>query len=175
MPGETYAFDYVAAEDATLMTMEYQAADDVVEAVRSTRASDGGGAWPSRSGCWMPWLPQRKRRRSFRKEIKYNYNDYQFLCVKLQAAPAQFAFVEGMTVYEPSGLGLGWEAEVCRSVCGREEALRENFYPLEVSFCVATVMRASEAGRRVRQKIGGRDDVYRPDTGGISALRRGVL
>lgn len=156
LPGETYAFDYVAAEDATLMTMEYQAADDVVEAVRSTPAIAPVMAAESMA------LTQRmldalaateEAATELCKEIKYNYNDYQFLCVKLQTAPTRFAFVEGMTVYEPSGLGLGWEAEVCRAFCGQEEALRANFYPLEVSFCVATVMRASEAGRRVRQEL----------------------
>lgn len=156
LPGETYAFDYVAAEDATLMTMEYQAADDLVEAVTSTPAIAPVMAAESMAltkRMLDALAATEEAATELCKEIKYNYNDYQFLCVKLQTAPARFAFVEGMTVYEPSGLGLGWEAEVCRAFFGQEEALREKFYPLELCFCVATVMRASEAGRRVRQAL----------------------
>lgn len=155
-PGEMYAFDYVAAEDSSLVTMEYQAVEDVAEAVTSTPAIAPMMASESMA------LTQRMldaltatedAATELCKELKYNYNDYQFLCVKLPTAPTRFAFVEGLTVFEPSGLGLGWEAEICRAFCGQEAVLREQFYPLDVHFCVETVMRASEAGRRVRKEL----------------------
>jgi len=33
LPGEKYAFDYVACEDSTLMTLNYQTEEDIAEAV----------------------------------------------------------------------------------------------------------------------------------------------
>ena len=156
LPGEKYAFDYVACEDSTLMTLNYQTEEDIAEAVMSTPAiapviATASMEFTRRMLETLAALGEAAT--SLCKEIKYNYNDYKFLCMKLQMTPAQFSFVENLPVFEPSGLGLGWEAEVCRAFCGQEAALKENFYPLDVSFSVAAVMRASEAGRRVRKEL----------------------
>ena len=156
LPGEIYSFDYVAVEDSSLVTMEYQAAEDVVEAVTSTPAIAPVMAAESMAltkRMLDALAATEEAAAELCKEIKYNYNDYQFLCVKLQTAPTRFAFVEGMPVFEPSGMGLGWEAEMCRAYCEQEEELREKFYPLDVHFCVETVMRASEVGQRVRKEL----------------------
>ena len=115
LPGEIYSFDYVAAEDSSLVTMEYQAEEDVVEAVTSTPAIAPVMAAESMAltkRMLDALTATEEAAAELYKEIKYNYNDYQFLCVKLQTAPARFAFVEGMPVFEPSGMGLGWEAEM---------------------------------------------------------------
>lgn len=156
LPGEKYTFDYVASEDSTLMTLPYLAAEDVVEAVASTPSIAPVMAAASMAlteRMLSALAATEEAATELCKEIKYNYNDYQFLCVKLQTAPTRFAFVEGLTVFEPSGLGLGWEAEVCRAFCEHDAALREKFYALDVNFCLETVMRASETGRRVRKEL----------------------
>ena len=121
LPGEKYAFDYVACEDSTLMTLNYQTEEDIAEAVMSTPAiapviATASMEFTRRMLETLAALGEAAT--SLCKEIKYNYNDYKFLCMKLQMTPAQFSFVENLPVFEPSGLGLGWEAEVCRVFCG---------------------------------------------------------
>ena len=87
------------------------------------------------------------------KELKYNYNEYKFMCVQLGTAPEQFEFVEHLIPLESSRLDSSWEADLCRAYCSQRSALDKGYYPLDVSFCVETVMRASTVSRKFSQEL----------------------
>ena len=156
LPGDTYSFDYVASEDSTLAVLDYTSEEDIAEAVTGTVAiapAMAAASMEHTKGLLDALTSVEEAASTLCKDLKYNYNDYKFLCAKVQMPPAQFIFVEVLTAPESSGLASGWEADTVRAFCGQAPALRKIFYPLEPSFCVEAVMRASETGRRVRQEL----------------------
>ncbi len=156
LPGDTYAFDYVASEDSSLASLDYTTVDDLAEAVNGMVAIAPAMAAASmeHTKAMLDALSSVEEAAStLCKDLKYNYNDYKFLCAKIQKAPSQFVFVEVLAEPESSGLASGWEADVVRAFCGQAPALKKMFYPLEPSFCVEAVMRAAETGRRVCKEM----------------------
>lgn len=156
LPGEKYAFDYVVLEESTLVVLDYGAEEDVAGAVTGTPAIAPVMASASMelTGGLLDTLAfVEESATGLCKEIKYNYNDYRFLCAKLRKDPTRFPLVEALAEPTPSALGSGWEADAIRAFNEQKEALRKGFYPLDVNFCVDTVMRASETGRRIRKDI----------------------
>ena len=156
LPGDTYAFDYVAEEDATLAVLDYTAETDVAEAVTGTvtiAPAMAAASMEHTKGLLDALASVEETATTLCKDLKYNYNDYKFLCAKVKLPPSQFIFVEVLTEPENSGLASGWEAEVIRAFCGQAPALKKMFYPLEPGFCVEAVMRASEMGRKVRKEL----------------------
>ena len=92
-PGEEYDFDYVASEDSTLITMEYNADEDLAEAVTSTAAiapAMAAASMEHTSGVLDALVSIEEAATELCKEIRYNYNDYKFLCAKLQKGPVRF-------------------------------------------------------------------------------------
>ena len=84
-PGEEYDFDYVASEDSTLITMEYNADEDLAEAVTSTAAiapAMAAASMEHTSGVLDALVSIEEAATELCKEIRYNYNDYKFLCRK---------------------------------------------------------------------------------------------
>ena len=156
LPGDTYAFDYVAEEDATLAVLDYTTETDVAEAVTGTvtiAPAMAAASMEHTKGLLDALVSVEETATTLCKDLKYNYNDYKFLCAKVKLPPSQFIFVEALTEPENSGLASGWEAEVIRAFCGQAPALKKMFYPLEPGFCVEAVMRASEMGRKVRKEL----------------------
>ena len=156
LPGDTYAFDYVAEEDATLAVLDYTTETDVAEAVTGTvtiAPAMAAASMEHTKGLLDALASVEETATTLCKDLKYNYNDYKFLCAKVKLPPSQFIFVEALTEPENSGLASGWEAEVIRAFCGQAPALKKMFYPLEPGFCVEAVMRASEMGRKVRKEL----------------------
>ena len=156
LPGDTYAFDYVAEEDATLAVLDYTAETDVAEAVTGTvtiAPAMAAASMEHTKGLLDALASVEETATTLCKDLKYNYNDYKFLCAKVKLPPSQFIFVEALTEPENSGLASGWEADVIRAFCGQAPALKKMFYPLEPGFCVEAVMRASEMGRKVRKEL----------------------
>ncbi|MCR5652243.1 MAG: hypothetical protein K6F88_00415 [Ruminococcus sp.] len=156
LPGDIYSFDYVALEESTLLVMDYLSEDDIAEAVSGTPAIApvmAAAGMEFASGILDALDATSQAASDFCKEIKYNYNDYKFMCVKLDRTPEQFSFVEQLPVPDAPEILSGWEAEVCRTYCDQRSSLEQSFYPLNVSFCVETVMRACASGRRIRKDL----------------------
>ena len=119
-PGEEYDFDYVASEDSTLITMEYNADEDLAEAVTSTAAiapAMAAASMEHTSGVLDALVSIEEAATELCKEIRYNYNDYKFLCAKLQKDPVRFPLVEALTQPEPSALTSGWQFEIVKAFC----------------------------------------------------------
>ena len=156
LPGDTYSFDYVAAEDSTLAVLDYTTPEDLAESVTGMVAiapAMAAASMEHTKGLLDALASVEEAASTLCKDLKYNYNDYKFLCAKVKMPPAQFVFVEVLAEPESSGLASGWEADVVRAFCGQAPALRKMFYPLEPSFCVEAVMRSAETGRRVRKEM----------------------
>ncbi len=163
-PGEKYAFDYVALEDSTLMTTEYGVPEDVAEAVSgaaSIAPAMAMGSMEHAKALLDTLSTATEAATELCKKIKYDYNDYKFLCAKLAMPPTRFPLVEALTSPEPSALESGWEAQTARAYCDHKETLKKEFYSLDVSFCAETVMRASETGRKARQELAATTDLIR--------------
>ena len=156
LPGDTYAFDYVASEDSTLAVVDYTSEADLAEAVNGMVAiapAIAAACMEHTKSLLDALAAIEEGATTLCKDLKYNYNDYKFLCAKIQMPPAQFVFVEALAAPESSGLASGWEADIVRAFCGQAPALKKMFYPLEPGFCVEAVMRAAETGRRVRKEV----------------------
>lgn len=163
LPGDMYTFDYVAREDSTLITLDYTSESDIADAVEGTPAIApvmAATGMEFAAGMLDSLSSVTETATNFCREVKYNYNDYKFLCVKIEQAPQQYSFVEQLPLPEPSAIGSGWEAEICRAFCEQKAALDKGFYPLNVHFCVDAVMRASETGRRVRKELEAAREFY---------------
>ncbi len=155
-PGEEYDFDYVASENSSLIVMEYNEDTDLAEAVTSTAAiapAMAAASMEHTSGVLDALVSIEEAATELCKEIRYNYNDYKFLCAKLQKDPVRFPLVEALTQPEPSALTSGWQFEIVKAFCEQQAALKKAFYPLNVSFCVEAVMRAAEIGRQARKDL----------------------
>lgn len=155
-PGETYKFDYVASSDSTLMILDYQSENDLVEAVTNTPAIApviAAASMESASRMLDALAAAGDAAEALCRDIQYNYKEYQFMCVKLQEQPMVFDFLESLAAPEPSGFDAGWEASLCRAFCDQRAALEKNFYPLDISFCVDTFLRAASIGRKLCQEL----------------------
>ncbi|MBR1885038.1 MAG: cyclic nucleotide-binding domain-containing protein [Schwartzia sp.] len=155
-PGEPYAFDCVVREDSTLAVLEYAAEEDIAEAVAGSPAIAPAmaAAGMAHAVAMLDALGAAgEAAANLCKDIKYNYNDYKFLCAKIQQEPTRFPLVETLAQPDASGLDAGWEAGVCRAFCGQEPTLKKMFYAADVNFCVETVMRASATGRKARKAL----------------------
>ncbi|MBE6097047.1 MAG: hypothetical protein E7198_04510 [Schwartzia succinivorans] len=155
-PGDLYVFDYAAAEDTTLLVFDYTSDDDIVDAVSSATAIApvmAASNMEFANGMLDALNSVTDTAANFCKEIKYNYNDYKFMCVKLEKEPEQFSFVEQLPTPDTPEITSSWEAEICRSFCEHRGALEANYYSLGTSFCIEAVMRASATGRRIRKEL----------------------
>lgn len=155
-PGDLYVFDYAAAEDTTLLVFDYTSDDDIVDAVSSATAIApvmAASNMEFANGMLDALNSVTDTAANFCKEIKYNYNDYKFMCVKLEKEPEQFSFVEQLPTPDTPEITSSWEAEICRSFCENRGALEANYYSLGTSFCIEAVMRASATGRRIRKEL----------------------
>ena len=155
-PGDLYVFDYAAAEDTTLLVFDYTSDDDIVDAVSSATAIAPVMAASNMefvNGMLDALNSVTDTAANFCKEIKYNYNDYKFMCVKLEKEPEQFSFVEQLPTPDTPEITSSWEAEICRSFCEHRGDLEANYYSLGTSFCIEAVMRASATGRRIRKEL----------------------
>lgn len=155
-PGDLYVFDYAAAEDTTLLVFDYTSDDDIVDAVSSATAIApvmAASNMEFANGMLDALNSVTDTAANFCKEIKYNYNDYKFMCVKLEKEPEQFSFVEQLPTPDTPEITSSWEAEICRSFCEHRGDLEANYYSLGTSFCIEAVMRASATGRRIRKEL----------------------
>ena len=155
-PDEAYDFDYVAIEDSMLITMDYTAETDLAEAVTSTPAiapAMAAASMEHTAEIMDALISIEETATELCKEIRYNYNDYKFLCAKLRKDPVRFPMVEALAPPEPSGLSSGWQADMVKAFCEQQAVLKKAFYPLHVSFCVETAMRAAEIGRQARKDL----------------------
>ncbi|TYZ30716.1 hypothetical protein FZ041_01170 [Selenomonas caprae] len=152
VPAETYRFDYIAREESTLIVLDYESEDDIVEAVTGTPAIAPVIAAASMEAAVKMLNALSSAADSAAelcKDIKYNYNEYQFMCVQLQQQPENFVFISALAAPEPAGTTAGWEADLCRAFCDRRALLEKEFYPLDTTFCLATVMRAASIERKI--------------------------
>lgn len=149
-PGDVYSFDHIALTDSVLMVADYTTENDIAEAVKSTAAIAPAMATASMNfavGLLESVDANYEAAEALCKELKYNYMDYSFLCVKLEKEPEKFPFIESMIMPESSTVGDGWEAEACRAFAANGEELKKGFYAMDVSFSVSTVMQAYKASR----------------------------
>ena len=156
LPGDVYAFDYVAAENSTLAETDYFSEEDIVTAVSGAPAIAPIMASSSMSftrSMLDALTAAEKEAADFCKDLKYNYNNYKFMCVKLERDPQSFPYIDSLEAPEPSGADAGWEAGLCRAFCAKKEELKKSFYALDVSFCAGTVMQAAAIGRGIRRAL----------------------
>lgn len=152
LPGKMYVFDYVAVEDTLLATLDYASEEDIADAVTSTPAIGpfmANAAMNLTRKMLDALTAAEDAATELCQDIKYKYNDYKFLCVKLGKDPEKFSFVEALAAPELSGFGSGWEESVCRAFCDQKEVLGNSIYSLDINFCVAAVMLASQAGCKI--------------------------
>lgn len=155
-PGDTYAFDYTADSDSTLVVFDYASEDDIFEAVTNTPAIAPviAAASMRNAAAMLDALSAASDAAdALCKELAEQYREYAILCVKAKKAPASFPVVECLSAPEPSGLSSGWEASLCRAACDHQGELKKAFYALDLSFCFATVLRASHFEAKVRQEL----------------------
>lgn len=155
-PGDIYSFDYIATADSILATFDYINEDTIAAAVAGmpTIAPIIAGANMSFVKAMLDKLAAIEEEAvSTSSDMKFNYNDYKFLCVKLDKEPAIFPYIEELTSPEPSGMVDHWEANTVQAFCEQHEELKKNYYALNNSFCVDTVMRAAEIGQHVRTAL----------------------
>ena len=154
--GEIYSFDIVALMDCVLVVIDYRNEDSIAEAVMATPAIA-----PVMASASMAFSKALLESLSINeniaadlcKEIKRNYMDYSFLCVKLETEPQKFSFIEAMITPEPSKLSEGWEAKACLAFCANSDEIKKGYLAMDVSFCVSVVMQAAETGRRIRKSL----------------------
>ncbi|SFT50545.1 hypothetical protein SAMN02910356_00846 [Selenomonas sp. GACV-9] len=156
LPGEAYCFDYTAHNDSTLLVFDYTSEDDIVEAVTTTPAIApviAAASMESASKLLDAFAAAADAAAKLCQDLKYNYNEYRFMCVDLQQEPQNFDFITTLAAPEPATMTSGWEADLCRAFCDQKTLLERDFYPLDTSFCVATVMRAAAIERKICQEI----------------------
>ncbi|MDY4697437.1 MAG: hypothetical protein SO362_06080 [Selenomonas montiformis] len=157
-PEETYTFDYTAGSDATLLVLDYQSDEDILEAVTNTPAIApviAATSMKNAAAMLAALSSSSEAAEALCRELAYQYREYTFMCVKLHQAPERFAFVEALSAPEASGLSSSWEASLCHSCCDQQEALKQGFYPLDLNFCMGTVMQASSLERKIRHELEG--------------------
>ena len=156
LPGDVYTFDFIASADSILATFDYVNEDSIAEAITGTPtiAPIIAGANMNFVNAMLEKLAAlEEEAASISSDMKFNYNDYKFLCVKLNKEPAKFPYIEELTSPEPSGMTDHWEANTVLAFCEQYDNLKKNFYSLNISFCVDTVMRAAEIGQHIRTAL----------------------
>lgn len=155
-PGDTYAFTYTAGSDCTLVAFDYHSEDDIFEAVTNTPAIAPviAAASMKNAATLLDALSAASDAAdALCEELKEQYRDYAILCVKAMKAPESFPVVETLSAPEPSGISSSWEASLCRAACDHQDELKKGFYALDLSFCFAAVLRASQFESKIRQDL----------------------
>ena len=82
LPGDTYAFDYVAEEDATLAVLDYTTETDIAEAVTGTvtiAPAMAAASMEHTKGLLDALASVEETATTLCKDLKYNYNDYKYM------------------------------------------------------------------------------------------------
>lgn len=156
LPGDVYSFDYVAQDESIIGVMDYKSQDSIVDAVTDTPAIAPVMAAASMdfAQALVDSLQENEEAAvSLCKELKYNYINYSFLCVKLAREPKKFDFIDAIITPEPSPVSGCWEAAACKAYCGQKDELKKGFYAADVSFSVSAVMLATETGRKILKAL----------------------
>lgn len=156
LPGDTYSFDYVALTDSVIMVVDYASENDIAAAVKATAAIAPAMAATSMTlaaDLLESVAANHEAAVALCKELKYNYMDYSFLCVKLEKEPEKFPFIEAIVTPETPNVGDSWEAEACKAFAEKSDELKTGFYGMDVNFSVATVMQAYAASRQFMKAL----------------------
>lgn len=155
-PGERYTFNYVAKDTTIILRFDYESEDDIVTAVTSTPAvapAIASASMEAVKNTLHALSEATDAANDLCKELKYNYNEYQFMCVQLGKAPSKYPLLDVLAAPEPSEALSGWQADICKAFCDNKDELEKSFYPLNVNFCVETVMRAASLGHYFIQEL----------------------
>lgn len=155
-PGDVYSFDYVAKAESIIGIIDYRSSDTIVDAVTDTPAIA-----PVMAAASMDFVQalltslqeNEDAAAALCKELKYNYINYSFLCVKLEREPKKFDFIDAIITPEPSPVSGCWEAAACKAYCAQKDDLKKGYYASDVSFSVAAVMLATETGRKILKAL----------------------
>lgn len=170
-PDEEYGFTYMVSEDATLIVYDYSDDEDLVEVLKHNAAAAGSLVQANIDfSCELikTLTDLEEEAENLCKELKYNYNDYKFLCVKANMLPQVFVFIDTLLPLEPSQINYGWEAQIIQAFSEHGASLKETFYPLDISFCIEAFMRASATGKKLRKAIEAAADYLSATTAGAT-------
>lgn len=153
---DVYDFDVLVKEDCSLAVFDYHSDDDIANAVLGIPAIASAVASANMDFAKELLFMLSKSSETLEsicRDTKYNYNDYKFLCAKLQKSPETFTYIESLIQPEPSALLAGWQSSVVNAFASQKNTLRANFYVLDPALCVSTVMQAALVGRELRKEL----------------------
>jgi hypothetical protein len=85
------------------------------------------------------------------QNIKESYKTYAELCESLGEAPDEFESVERLP--DPPENESEWIKEIVDACAAKDAVLRQNFYGLDVNFCVASIVTCGNIVRKIRKEL----------------------
>lgn len=154
--GSHYTCEYIANEDSTLFIYDYQSEANLLELVKANPSIAPVMASASIAllqGFFEALAAVHKRGCDLCARLKSDYEAYKDTCAKLMLAPEKFEEIAALSEPEQPTILSGWRAELCRAFHEQDEQLRKEYYPLDSSFCVGSVMMAASMGQGLQLQM----------------------
>ncbi len=153
-PGETYEYPYVAYDDCTIYSYDFRNANDIIKIIKINASMA-----PVLASANIRFAKQvldnlvlaHKKGFTLYQNIKESYKTYAELCESLGEAPDEFESVERLP--DPPENESEWIKEIVDACAAKDAVLRQNFYGLDVNFCVASIVTCGNIVRKIRKEL----------------------
>ncbi|MCR5176678.1 MAG: hypothetical protein K6C05_07470 [Anaerovibrio sp.] len=151
-----YTYDYIANEDCTLMVYEYRHEADLTGAINeiSSVAPAMASATIKLINGMIDTLSELYNNGcALCSKLKEDYIDYQNTCAELMIMPEKYDAVTSMPAPKKPNILSSWQVELCRSYQKNNEHLRKEYYPLDINFCIGTILLAAKLAKEIQPQI----------------------
>ena len=154
--GAVYDYDYVASEDGTLFSYDYNSEEDLAGVIASTPAIA-----PVMASATMALLNSladtltslHQKGCNLVLDIKADYTDYRNVCATLMTPPEKYEAVEALAEPESPQILSSWQMDLTQAYDEHDEELRQHYYPLDIRLCVGNIMLAGQMARLLQPEI----------------------
>ncbi|MBR2143716.1 hypothetical protein [Anaerovibrio sp.] len=154
--GEACIYDYVAEEDSTLFLYDYASDDDLVNAIKETAS-----VAPAMASATVNLLNSMltalttlyEQSCKLCQSLKHDYSEYRNICAELMVMPNSYDAINVLYPPKKPAILEGWEAELWHTYQEKNDALRKDYYPADINFCIGTIMQAAKMAKQIQPQI----------------------
>lgn len=156
LPGNTYECEYIASEECTLITYDYNSEDDLIAAIKGTPSiapAIASAAVSFLNAMFGELASAYEKARTMILTLKSDYTDYRNICATLMQAPQKYESVEALQEPDPPSILNSWQMDFCQAYKDQDELLRKSYYPADINLPVGTIMLTVQAVPLILKEI----------------------
>lgn len=156
LPGGTYECEYIASEECTLITYDYNSEEDLISAIKATPSitpAIASAAVYFLNDMFGELASAYEKARTLILTLESDYADYRNICATLMQAPQKYESVEALQEPDSPSLLSSWQVDYFQTCKDQDELLRKSFYPVDINLPAGTIMLTAQTVPLILKEI----------------------